>query len=186
MSVHSGGNTDLGKDEHTSIHVEPDGIVSDKHRGFTRMASSWDIEPAGTIRRNERQWSGVSLEEISIISQKMDLGEPLTASVLGANLCVTGFPDFSTLPKGSKLIFPSGAVLVVEEENPPCLDMGIRIERAYTASSGTTVSGKMFPKFALHLRGVVGFVDVPGTIYKGDNLIIQVYEAPAWGKSAAF
>jgi MOSC domain-containing protein YiiM len=118
------------------------------------------------------------LEEIAVIQQKMDLKEPLAASTLGANICVEGISNFSQLPKGSKLIFPSGAVLIVEEENPPCVDMGEQIEQVYTTNSGEPVSGKMFPKHALHLRGVVGFVDIPGIINAGDDVIVQAYEIP--------
>lgn len=178
VSVHAGNNEDLSKEAYQSVEVEPDGFVGDKHRGFTRIATSWDPEPNGTVRRNERQWSGVSLEEIAVIQQRMDLKEPLDASTLGANICVEGIPNYSQLTKGSKLIFPSGAVLIVEEENPPCADMGAEIERVYTTNSGEPVSGKMFPKYALHLRGVVGFVDVPGIINAGDYVIVQVYEMP--------
>ena len=178
VSVHAGNNEDYSKEAFESVDVEPDGFVGDKHRGFTRIAASWDPEPTGTVRRNERQWSGVSLEEIAVIQQRMDLKEPLSASTLGANICIEGIPNFSQLTKGSKLIFPSGAVLIVEEDNPPCIYMGEQIEKVYTTNSGEPVSGKMFPKHALHLRGVVGFVDIPGIINAGDDVVVQVYEIP--------
>ncbi len=176
VSVHAGNNEDYSKESYKSVEVELDGFVGDKHRGFTRVAASWDSEPNGTVRRNERQWSGVSLEEIAVIQKNMDLKEPLAASTLGANICVKGIPNFSQLTKGSRLVFPSGAVLIVEEENPPCVDMGEQIERVYTTNSGKPVSGKMFPKHALHLRGVVGFVDVLGVINAGDDVIVHIYK----------
>ena len=182
VSVHSGDNKDLSKAANQSLEVKADGFVDDKHNGFTRLAAEWDPEPTGTVRRNERQWSGVSLEELAVIQQKMNLTEPLAASTLGANICVEGIPDFSRLPKGSKLIFPSAAVLIVEEENPPCVDMGRRIEGAYTTNSGDPVTGKMFPKQALHLRGVVGMVDIAGLINSGDEIIVRVYESRPWGE----
>ena len=180
VSVHAGNNEDYSKEAFGSVEVEPDGFVGDKHRGFTRIAASWDPEPTGTVRRNERQWSGVSLEEIAVIQQRMDLKEPLTASTLGANICVEGIPNFSQLTKGSKLIFPSGAVLIIEEENPPCVDMGEQVESVYTTNSGEPVVGKLFPKKAMNIRGVVGFVDIPGVINAGDNVIVQVCEIPSW------
>jgi len=182
VSVHSGDNDDLSKAAHQSLEVKADGFVDDKHSGFTRIAADWDPEPTGTVRRNERQWSGVSLEELAVIQQKMDLKEPLAASTLGVNICVEGIPDFSRLPKGSKLVFPSAAVLIIEEENPPCLDMGKEIERAYKTTTGDPVAGKMFPKHALHLRGVVGFVDIAGVINAGDEIIVQAYETPPWAE----
>jgi MOSC domain-containing protein len=178
ISVHSGNNEDLSKAAHASLDVKADGFEGDKHRGFTRIAADWDPEPTGTVRRNERQWSGVSMEELAIIQERMDLKEPLAASTLGANICVEGIPDFSRLPKGSKLIFPSAAVLIIEEENPPCLDMGLEIEKAYTSNSDEPVVGKLFPKHALHLRGVVGFVDIAGVLNAGDEITVQVYESP--------
>lgn len=180
ISVHSGNNDDMSKPAHASLLLEEDGFTDDKHRGFTRIAADWDPEPTGTLRRNERQWSGVSVEELSIIQDKMDLREALSPVTLGANICVEGIPEFSMLPKGSMLIFPSAAVLIVEEENDPCLDMGLEIERCYQTNSGEKVAGKMFPKHAIHCRGVVGVVDVGGLINCGDEITVKVYDAPAW------
>lgn len=180
ISVHCGNNEDLSKTAQQSLELMSDGFKTDKHKGFTRLAADWDPEPTGTIRRNERQWSGVSVEELEVIQHRMNLKEPLAASTLGANICVEGIPNFSMLPKGSKLIFPSAAVLIIEEENPPCLDMGLEIEKSYTSKSGEKIAGKYFPKHALNLRGVVGIVDIPGLIVTGDEIIVQAYEAPLW------
>ena len=181
VSVHTGNNEDLSKDEQASVRAELDGFVGDKHRGFERVAWPGDKDPAGTVRRNERQWSGVSVEELAIISQKMDLKESLTAETLGANICVEGIPDFSRLPSGTRLMFPSGAVLAVEECNPPCADMGAQIAAKYTTRSGERAAGHLFASRAFGLRGIVGVVDVPGVINAGDKLVVQVYEPPADG-----
>jgi MOSC domain-containing protein YiiM len=171
----------LSKDEQASVRAELDGFVGDKHRGFERVAWPGDKDPAGTVRRNERQWSGVSVEELAIISQKMDLKESLTAETLGANICVEGIPDFSRLPSGTRLMFPSGAVLAVEECNPPCADMGAQIAAKYTTRSGERAAGHLFASRAFGLRGIVGVVDVPGVIHAGDKVVVQVYEPPADG-----
>lgn len=178
VSVHTGNNEDLSKEARASVQVDLDGFVGDKHRGFTRLAYPGDTEPAGTVRRNERQWSGLSVEQLAIIQQRMDLKEPLTATTLGANICLEGVPDFSQLPKGTKLIFPSGAVLLVEESNPPCVDMGAQIAAKHTTNSGEPVAGNMFPKHSVGLRGVVGVIDVPGLISAGDRVTVRVYELP--------
>ena len=174
FSVRSGDHEDLHKDELESIEVDAEGFPGDGHRGFTRVAWQGDKDPEGTVRRNERQWSGVSAEELAIISARMDLDRPLEAATLGANLCVEGIPEFSQLPGGTRLLFPSGAALVVEETNPPCADMGAEIEAAYTTSSGEPAVGKMFGKHSIGLRGVVGVVDVPGQIRTGDRIILEV------------
>jgi hypothetical protein len=92
---------------------------------------------------------------------------------------VEGIPEFSGLPKGSRLAFPSGAVLVVEEDNPPCADMGAQIAATHTTNSGEPVAGRMFPRYAMGLRGVVGIVDIPGSLQVGDRVIVEVYEPPS-------
>ena len=182
VSVHTGNNSadaeDYSKQERPSAQVELDGFVGDRHRGFERIAQSYDPDPTGTVRRNERQWSGVSLEELAVIRERLDLVELLSAASLGANICVEGISDFSRLARGSRLVFPSGAVLVIEECNPPCADMGVQLAATHTTHSGGggSVAGKMFPKYAVGLRGVVGVVDVAGTIEAGDSLVVEVNE----------
>ena len=178
VSVHTGNNEDFSKEAQASVKAELDGFVGDKHRGFTRVAYEGDVSPEGTVRRNERQWTGVSVEELAVIQRKMDLKEQLTAATLGANICLEGVPNFSQLPKGTELIFPSGAVLIIEEENPPCADMGEQVAAKHTTNSGEQLTENVFPKHAVGLRGVVGFVDVPGIINPGDKVIVQVYELP--------
>ncbi len=178
VSVHAGDNEDLSKDTRESLSVEIGGIAGDKHQGPVRKAWEGEGEPAGTIRRNERQWSGVSLEELAHITERLDLTDLLTPETLGANLCVEGIPEFSLLPKGSKLLFPSGAVLLVEEYNPPCTDMGAQIAAKYSTHSGKPIADDTWLRPASGRRGVVGIVDVPGVIQAGDEVEVRVYEAP--------
>jgi MOSC domain-containing protein YiiM len=177
VSLHSGNNKNMSKESHDSLAIELDGFPGDKHSGFVRDARSWDSEPTGTPRRNELQWSGVSSEELAIISKKMELSQPLDPGTLGANICLEGFPDFSQLPRGSKLIFPSGAVLLVERDNPPCAEMGERITEVFTTNSGEAAAGKFFSKYAIGLRGVVGVVDVAGMIQVGDRVVVRPFQA---------
>ena len=120
VSVHAGKNDDLSKDASSSIRLELDGIVGDRHRSHSR------------------------------------------------------------LPKGSTLEFPSGAVLVVEEYNPPCHDMGKLLARECRTRSGDPLSGTAFSKAAKLMRGIVGVVDVPGMIDAGDAVEVEVYETPSW------
>ncbi|MBW2244928.1 MAG: hypothetical protein JRH01_23350 [Deltaproteobacteria bacterium] len=180
VSVHTGNNAadpeDYSKAARPSAKAELDGFVGDRHRGFERVAASYDRDPTGTVRRNERQWTGVSVEELAIIAERLDLKGPLMAATLGANICVEGIPGFSRLAPGSRLVFPSGAVLFIEESNPPCVDIAGQIAAAHTTRSGGPVVGKMFPKYALGLRGVVGVVDVAGTIEPGDRVVVEVNE----------
>jgi hypothetical protein len=79
VSVHTGNNEDKSKDSMRAVRAELDGFSGDKHQSYTRVAYEGESVPAGTKRRNDRQWSAVSLEELAKIQQAMELGTPLTA-----------------------------------------------------------------------------------------------------------
>ena len=178
--VHRGTGEDLGKEVQDSIQLELDGVVGDRHRSFQRETWEHDKQPEGTVRRNERQWSAVSVEEMSHIATKMDLAEPLTAASLGANLCLRGIPDLSRLPRGSLLKFSSGVELQVEEYNPPCLEMGKKLASIYTTHSGEPLAETAFSQAAKFSRGVVGVVEVAGVISAGDAVTVELYQPPKW------
>lgn len=128
ISVHAGSNDDLSKEEQQTIQVELDGIVGDRHRSHVRETWPGDKQPEGTKRRNERQWSAVS----------------------------------------------------VEEYNPPCHDMGKQLADKYTTRSGGELASTAFPKAAKLTRGLVGVVEVAGTISAGDEVTVELYETPSW------
>jgi MOSC domain-containing protein YiiM len=180
ISVHSGANKDSSKDSHPSIDVELIGIVGDAHRSYERETWAGDKQPKGTTRRNERQWSAVSVEELAEISEQMDLSEELTATCLGANLCFSGISELSRLPKGTILKFPSGAELLVEEYNPPCAYMGEKIASLYSTRSGEPLSNTAFSKAAKLTRGIVGVVEAVGVIHSGDEVTVEIYATPSW------
>ena len=180
ISVHARSNGYLSKEEHPSIQVELNGIVGDRHRSYIRGTWRGDKQPEGSIRRNERQWSAVSIEELTEIQQKMDIKQPLTAASLGANLCLKGLPELSRLPKGTLLKFPSGAELMVEEYNPPCHNMGKKLASIHNTISGKPLSSTAFSKAAQLTRGVVGVVEVAGEINTGDEVTVVVYETPSY------
>lgn len=180
VSVHTGGSEQLSKDEQSSIIVELDGVVGDRHRSYSRETWAGDKQPKGTVRRNERQWSAVSVEELAEIQEAMDLSEALTATALGANLCFEGVAELSRLPKGTIMRFPSGAELMVAELNPPCLDMGSKLAETMQTRSGAPLQNTTFSKVSKLLRGVVGVVEVAGIINPGDEVEITLYEHPSW------
>lgn len=182
-SVHVGAEDVLAKVERERIELALDGIVGDRHRGLSRECWDGDKQPEGTERRNERQWSAVSAEELAAMSEAMDLAEPLTATSLGANLCLSGIADLSRLPRGTLLEFSSGAVLMVEEYNPPCSDMGASIAERYTTRSGEPVAPTAFSDAAKFLRGVVGVVDVAGKVAVGDVVTVTPEQLPKWLRS---
>jgi hypothetical protein len=178
LSLHLGNRDDLSKPACDSLKAGLEGFDGDKHQGSSRLAWEGEWEPEGTVRRNDRHWSAVSIEELAHITEHLDLAEPLRASTLGANLCLHGIEAFSLLPKGTKLLFPSGAVLVVEEYNPPCSDMGAQIAAKYQTRSGQPLTDKSWLRPASGRRGVVGVIDVPGEIHLGDQVEVRVFEPP--------
>jgi MOSC domain-containing protein YiiM len=110
----------------------------------------------------------------------MDLTEAPSPTALGANLCLSGIRELSRLPKGTVLRFPSGAELLVEEYNPPCHDMGKKLATLHTTRSGQPLSSTAFSKAAKLIRGLVGVVEVAGTIRAGDEVEVELYETPGW------
>ena len=174
LHIGESGREDLSKAPRSTVSVELDGLVDDNHRGFSRETYDGDKEPEGTVRRNERQWSGMAVEEIAVISENMGLDRALEAGDLGANLCFEGLPGFSQLPKGSVFVFPSGAKLVAVEYNPPCVEMGAKLAEKYATRSGEALTARQFPVAAVGLRGLVGVVDVPGEINVGDEVTVEI------------
>lgn len=173
-AVHSGGNKDLSKNEQATIQVELDGIVGCAHRGYVRTCWDGDKQPKDSARRNERQWSAVSVEELAEIAADMGIEGPITPSSVGANLCIAGIPELSRLPKGTLLKFASGAELIVEEYNPPCKYMGEEQAKLHG------VSATAFPKASTLKRGIVGVVEAVGEINAGDAVEVTIYETPSW------
>jgi len=180
VSLHTGDSGDLGKPEVPSLQFEMDGVVGDRHRSYLRKAWEHDKQPQGTVRRNERQWSAVSIEELVAIQEEMNLATPLTAASLGANLCLQGIPKLSRLPKGTLLQFPSGVELMVEEYNPPCLDMGRKLAALHTTNSGQPLTDSAFSQAAKFSRGLVGVVELGGEIKLGDTVVVVLYQPPRW------
>ena len=180
VSVNCGTTDGLGKDRQTTITAELEGFKGDNHRSYTRSCWAGDKQPEGTVRRNERQWSAIGVDELEQISRDMDLTETLSADCIGANLCLSGVENLSKLPKGTLLKFPSGAELAVEEYNPPCLDMGKKIAKLYSTNSGAALEDTAFSKAAKLSRGIVGVIDAVGDINEGDEVEVVVYEHPSW------
>ena len=125
------------------------------------------------------------MEELDRITGELDLREPLSAAVLGVNICVAGIEGFSQLPAGSRLVFPSGAVLAVEEYNPPCIEMSENISLLFPTRSGEPLARGAFSKAARGLRGVVGVVDVAGDINVGDEIVVEFFEVPKYALAPA-
>lgn len=155
------------------VEVAWEGFVGDKHFGATKRASSSQkAYPKGTEVRNTRQVSIVSLEELKEVAQA--LGVPrVEPDWVGANLMVSGIPNLTKLPPGTRFHFSDGVGLVVEGENMPCTTAGKTVQANYPGRDGLT---RAFPKFALGKRGLVAWVERPGRIRAGEDVQVSITE----------
>lgn len=146
-----------------SAEVTLEGFVGDVHYGFTRRADARDPGiKRGTPVRNWRQWSAVSTEELNAIALGMGIAR-VEPWMLAANLTFSGIDNFTALPRGTELHFEGGAILTVECENDPCMGPGREVAKANEGHRP-----EEFVKKAMHLRGLVGVVYLPGVIQVGE------------------
>ncbi len=162
---------DLSSSRISSAEVSYAGLKGESHSGLVR-ASCVRVRhqyPEGTEIRNTRQISIVSTEELTVIAERMGIPE-LKPEWLGANLLVSGIPNFSQIPPSTRMIFSGGASLVVDLENSPCKYPGEVIDRHRPGF------GNLFAKSAVGRRGVTAWVEREGQINTGDS--IQLFIPP--------
>lgn len=163
----------LEKERVSEIRVTMEGFEGDRHAGMTMLANGHTpMFRRGTLIRNSRQVSLVSVEELQDVAGALDVPEILP-EWLGANLTLRNVPHFSQLPPGTRLVFPEQTVLVVEGENGPCIFPGRVIQHHYPDKRWLATR---FPKAAMHRRGIVAWVERPGVIREGDS--VQVILPP--------
>jgi hypothetical protein len=152
-----------------------DGIAGDFHGGTTRRSGGREPwYPRGTEMRNERQLSLVAADELAIVAQRMGLVE-IKPEWIGANLVVEGVPHLSMLPAGSLLFFKGGVTLKVDGQNKPCRVAGQSIAE-HVGAAGYSATALLFPKESKRLRGLVAWVEKPGTIRVGEEISVRVPE----------
>jgi hypothetical protein len=160
---------DLSSSRVASVEVSYTGLEGESHSGLVR-ASCVRVRhqyPEGTEIRNTRQISIISIEELAVIADNMGIAE-LKPEWLGANLLVSGIPNFSQIPPSTRMIFSGGASLVVDLENSPCKYPGEIIERHHPGF------GNLFAKAALGRRGVTAWVEREGRINTGDSIRLYI------------
>ena len=170
----------LEKISQTRLEMTLDGVVGDCHAGRTRQSDSRTLKqyPRGMEIFNSRQVSIASIEELSEVAQRMDIPE-VKPEWLGANLLVKDIPDFTLLPPASRLIFSSGATLIIDLENHPCKYPAEVIERHHPGK------GLSFPKLAIQKRGVVAYAEHGGAIAVGDTIRILIPTQDPWPHAKA-
>jgi len=146
------------------LNLDLQGMMSDRHRGFTRQAGA--REPwynRGTEMRSGRQLTIVSVEELAEVARRLEVPE-VRPGWIGANVVTAGIADLTGLPWGTRLVCAGGAVLVNEGENAPCRFAGAEIAKNFPDRPGLD---RLFPKAAIHLRGILASVELAGAIAPG-------------------
>lgn len=145
------------------------GLEGDHHAGLTARAGVRQKHlPRGTEIRNARQLSLMSLEELALIARALGL-PAIDFTWLGTNVLLRGAPGLTTCAPGTRMVFSSGAVLVIDGENDPCRKAGGGIVRAV---KGDPAIASRFVKAAHRLRGLVAWVERPGVIRRGDGVTL--------------
>ncbi|RVA41617.1 molybdenum cofactor sulfurase, partial [Mesorhizobium sp. M7A.F.Ca.CA.004.11.1.1] len=94
---------------------------------------------------------------------------------IGANLVIEGVPNLSMLPAGTLLFFKGGVTIKIDVQNGPCRIAGRSI--AENAGMADVEAGALlFPKVAKRLRGVVAWVEKPGTVRVREEISVRVPE----------
>lgn len=151
------------------------GPEGEDHGGLTRLSCSRVLSqhPRDTVIRNTRQICVMSAEEIAAIAAKMGL-EGLDPSYMGATMVIEGIADFTHVPPSSRLQGPSGATIVIDMENRPCVLPGREIE------SDMPGRGAAFKAAAKGRRGVTGWVEREGVLALGERLRLHVPDQRGW------
>lgn len=79
------------------------------------------------------------------------------------------------LPAGTLLFFKGGVTLKVDAQNGPCRIAGRSIAE-HAGMADIEAGALLFPKAAKRLRGVVAWVEKPGTIRAGEEISARVPE----------
>lgn len=157
-------------DRAASLRSEPrerlaalfEGLEGESHGGLTRASCSRVSRqyPKGTVIRNTRQISILSREEIAATGAQIGIPS-IDPCWLGANIVLEGLPELTLLPPSSRLLFESGASLVVDMENAPCAFSAKEIEAEHPghgARWGAAAHGR---------RGVTAWVEAEGEVVIG-------------------
>jgi len=144
------------------------GPVGDRHHGLTMLAGTRQkrFYAPGTEIRNHRQVSLVEESELDEAAAAMGI-PGIGPGLVADNVYLRGATGLTALPPMTRLMFSSGAVLVVHGENTPCTIAGAMIQAVHGSAP------EHFPKAAIRRRGVTAWVERPGEVRAGDTVEIR-------------
>lgn len=151
------------------------GAEGEAHGGLTRPSCTRVVSqyPKDTEIRNTRQLTLLSAEEIAATAAEMGL-DTLDPVLLGANIVVSGLPDFTHLPPSARLQGEGGVTLTVDMENRPCQLPAREIE---AEAQGF---GARYKAAAKGRRGVTAWVEREGKLSVGETLRLHIPAQRAW------
>lgn len=168
-----GGTYDFVTEAVPDLTVTYEGIPGDRHYGLTRLSGAREPwYPRGTEMRNDRQISLLAVEELAEIADGLGIPQ-VEAEWIGGNIVVEGLPQFSMIPPRTRLMFAGGVVIGIEGQNAPCKYAGQMVAEAHTGRPEIALD---FVKVAKRLRGLVGWVERPGVITPGEEVIARIPE----------
>ncbi|MFD0916298.1 MOSC domain-containing protein [Pseudahrensia aquimaris] len=152
-----------------------EGIPGDFHAGATRKSGGREPwYPRGTLIRNERQLSLLAPDELRTIARRLDVPE-VRPEWIGGNLLLDGIDCFTMLPPRTLLFFEGGVTIKIDGDNGPCRLSGRSISQQF---EGRQDIENNFSRVAQQLRGLVAWVEKPGTIKMGEGFEARI--PPQW------
>jgi len=174
-ALYRAGGDDFISSEVSTLALTFDGIAGDYHSGATRLSGGREPwYPRGTEIRNERQISILSANELAIVAGRMNIPE-IKPEWIGCNIILDGIDNLSRLPPRTLIFFSGGATIKIDGDNGPCKVSG-RAIAAHFEDRDDLIPG--FPREAQNLRGLVGWVEKPGILEKGETFQARI--PPQW------
>ena len=149
------------------LELDWGGPVDDRHHGELMASDTRQsrVFTRGTTIRNHRQVSIVDAGELAQIADALGIPH-IDPGIIADNICTEGIDALTSLPRMTRMVFPSGAVIMLGGPNAPCTIAGAMVERSYGSQP------EAFPKAAIGLRGVTGWIEHPGTVRPGDAITL--------------
>ena len=157
----------------SQLALTHEGIEGDRHGGLLRKSNA--REPwyeKGTEMRNEQQISLLDADELAAVARDMDI-DRLEPEWIGCNILLKGIPRFSLLPPRTLLMFEGGVTIRVDGDRGPCRISGRSIASRFEGRQDLEFA---FPKTAKYRRGLVGWVEVAGTLERGEKVVARIWE----------
>jgi hypothetical protein len=165
----------FGTETARELDLTFEGIRGDYHAGLTRKSGGREPwYPRGTEMRNERQISLVAPDDLAAIADGLGIAE-VKPEWIGANIVLEGIPFFSMLPPRTLLFFEGGVTLKVDGQTGPCKIAGKAVAEHAGAADVTAMSLE-FVRVAKRLRGLVAWVEKPGTVKAGEKVEARIPE----------